>query len=221
MDKSIEKNIQRIQRLGLSCSIKDGDNVRYFHNGHEYVEIGGIKWATMNVGAEKPTDSGLYFAWGETKGYTAAQVRKGERKFNWSSYKYGDSSPFKYNGIDNKTVLDSCDDAVTMNWGNGWRMPTTEEFEILINSTVKIQATFGCLLIDKKDDTKKLFFPFVGYYNFNECRCACNEGLYLSNTLSDFEFPFYLLVRKTTDIPPRLSNDCYRCRGFSIRAVGV
>ena len=24
------------------------------HNGHEYVEIGGIKWATYNVGAEKP-----------------------------------------------------------------------------------------------------------------------------------------------------------------------
>ena len=30
--------------------------------GHEYVEIGGLKWATMNVGASQPSDYGLYFA---------------------------------------------------------------------------------------------------------------------------------------------------------------
>ena len=30
---------------------------------------GGTKWANMNVGAEKPEDFGLYFAWGETDGY--------------------------------------------------------------------------------------------------------------------------------------------------------
>jgi hypothetical protein len=35
-------------------------------NGHDYVEIGGIKWATMNVGATKVTDVGLYFQWGDT-----------------------------------------------------------------------------------------------------------------------------------------------------------
>lgn len=30
--------------------------------GHEYVEIGGVKWATMNVGASSITDTGQYFA---------------------------------------------------------------------------------------------------------------------------------------------------------------
>ncbi len=38
-----------------------------------FVDLGlpsGTKWASCNVGAEKPEDFGLYFAWGETEGYT-------------------------------------------------------------------------------------------------------------------------------------------------------
>lgn len=34
---------------------------------HEYVDMGlSVKWATMNIGAEKVSDYGDYFAWGET-----------------------------------------------------------------------------------------------------------------------------------------------------------
>ena len=36
-----------------------------------FVDLGlSVKWASCNVGAEKPEDFGLYFAWGETEGYT-------------------------------------------------------------------------------------------------------------------------------------------------------
>ena len=45
---------------------------------HDYVEIGGIKWATMNIGANSITDKGLYFQWGDINGYTASQVGSGE-----------------------------------------------------------------------------------------------------------------------------------------------
>lgn len=43
-------------------------------NGHDYVEIGGLKWATMNVGAttvaeQSETAYGDFFAWGETATY--------------------------------------------------------------------------------------------------------------------------------------------------------
>ena len=38
---------------------------------YEFVDLGlSVKWASCNVGAEKPEDFGLYFAWGETEGYT-------------------------------------------------------------------------------------------------------------------------------------------------------
>ena len=30
---------------------------------------GGPYWADRNIGAKKPEDSGLYFWWGDTKGY--------------------------------------------------------------------------------------------------------------------------------------------------------
>lgn len=43
-------------------------------HGHDYVEIGGKKWATMNVGATTVAGSpetayGDYYAWGETVTY--------------------------------------------------------------------------------------------------------------------------------------------------------
>ena len=40
------------------------------HKGHEYVDLGlpsGLKWATYNVGATAPEESGEYFAWGEVE----------------------------------------------------------------------------------------------------------------------------------------------------------
>ena len=49
------------------------------HNGFEYVDLGlpsGTKWATCNVGADKETDYGLYFAWGETVGYSGITSMK-------------------------------------------------------------------------------------------------------------------------------------------------
>ena len=45
---------------------------------YEFVDLGlpsGLKWAAWNVGAKKPEESGLYFAWGEDKGYV---VTRGE-----------------------------------------------------------------------------------------------------------------------------------------------
>ena len=34
----------------------------------QYVDLGlSVKWATCNLGAQKPEDYGYYFAWGETK----------------------------------------------------------------------------------------------------------------------------------------------------------
>ncbi|MBR6016482.1 MAG: hypothetical protein IK067_05060, partial [Prevotella sp.] len=99
-------------------------------NGHEYVDLGlpsGTLWATCNVGAETPEDYGLYFAWGETVGYTG-DTSDG-RLFDWANYKWCDGSNTtltkycnnsekgKDGFTDDKTVLDPEDDAATANWG--------------------------------------------------------------------------------------------------------
>ena len=94
----------------------------------------GIKWASCNVGAEKPEDYGNYYAWGEVLP---------KEDYSWITYKYANGTSYedpkltKYctyamfgdNGFtDNKTTLDPEDDAANMNWDGTWRMPTDAEW---------------------------------------------------------------------------------------------
>jgi len=156
-------------------------------NGHDYVEIGGLKWATKNVGASKITDNGLYFQWGDTQGYTVDQVGSGSGKkaFDWPDYKYisgvgTSSSAFtKYNSTDGLTTLEAVDDAASVNMGGSWRMPTSEELQALgaasdfitsggtkITTSDKLttlNGVKGILVADKNDYSKRLFFPTAGY----------------------------------------------------------
>ena len=113
------------------------------YNGKAYVDLGlpsGTKWAKMNVGAENETDAGLYFAWGETQGYTASQVGTGEgqKAFNWSDYvltEDGGSTMSKYNASDNKAHLELADDAAAANMGGDWHMPNRAQCIELFKET--------------------------------------------------------------------------------------
>lgn len=154
------------------------------HNGFEYVDLdlpSGTKWATCNVGANSETDYGLYFAFGETKGYSGFTDAK---KFNWGDYKFsvnGSNSKFaKYNDTDGKKVLDLCDDAANIHMGGKWHMPTDEQIRELIKNTENIWVTDynnsganGRLFTSKIND-EKLFFPACsllfaeGYYGLNK-----------------------------------------------------
>lgn len=144
---------------------------------HDYVEIGGVKWATMNVGANSITDTGLYFQWADTQGYTAAQVgcNEGQKCFQMDGedYKYYDTDNFvytKYNEEDGLNTLQASDDAVTAAWGGNWRTPTKEDFDALSAAVTTEWVTDyqgsgvnGRLMTDKTDSSKKLFFPACGY----------------------------------------------------------
>ena len=139
-------------------------------NGYSYVDLGlpsRLKWAKYNVGAEKETDAGLYFAWGETTGYTASQVGT-DKQFSWSDYKYGKSSSklTKYNQSDRKTVLESTDDAATQIMGGDWRMPTKADFQELIDYTTnewtQVNGVNGWKFTSKTDTSKYIFIPAAG-----------------------------------------------------------
>ena len=50
-------------------SNQNGEDASGSANGYDYVDLGlpsGLKWATCNVGADKPEGYGDYFAWGES-----------------------------------------------------------------------------------------------------------------------------------------------------------
>ncbi len=141
---------------------------------HDMVQLweSGPYWATTNIGAEKPWDSGYYFWWGDTVGYT----RSGG---TWNDYGIGDgsgcysgvtwvssagqqmsSSPFSSSScptygkdnaalqsaswIDSTTNLVEAHDAAHVHWGGNWRMPTDAEMSDLVgNCTTKWITTNG------------------------------------------------------------------------------
>ena len=113
---------------------------------HEYVDLGltsGTLWATCNVGAKRPQDIGLYFAWGDTEGH-GNDITDGYL-FDWENYKWGevsgeetyftkyctDSSRGKDGFTDGKYELDPEDDAAYVNWGSQWRTPSKEQLDEL------------------------------------------------------------------------------------------
>lgn len=100
------------------------------------VDLGlSVLWASHNVGAKFPEDSGGYYAWGEVEGIKS--------DYSWSTYKWSNGRyktltkyciDSDYGTVDNKTTLDPEDDVAHVQWGNSWRMPTTAELNELRNN---------------------------------------------------------------------------------------
>jgi hypothetical protein len=66
---------------------------------YEFIDLGlpsGTLWASCNLGATKPEESGLYFAWGEVQGYSDNDFKNGVKQFIWDDYKWG-SDPYNLN----------------------------------------------------------------------------------------------------------------------------
>lgn len=194
-----------------------------------YVEIGGVKWAKMNVGAETETDYGLYFQWADISGYTADQVGVA-KQFSWADYKYcmgDDSFMTKYVGQGSKTVLDASDDAATANWGSDWRMPTRDEVVALGNAvntawTADYQGSgvSGLMLTDKEDSSKVLFFPAAGSAHNGSMHNVGINSLYWSSSLNkNSDNSAYGFMR----IPDGVYWNTYQPRdcGYTVRPVHI
>ena len=122
----------------------------------EFVDLGlpsGTLWATCNVGASNPHDTGLFFAWGDTEGH-GSDPSDGYL-FSWENYKWGevdgedtwftkyctDSSRGKDGFTDGKDELDPEDDAAYVNWGPEWRMPSKQQLDELKEQCTWTQTT--------------------------------------------------------------------------------
>ena len=181
-----------------NVSLCDDNGKVYYNyspfNGYDYVDLGlpsGTKWATMNVGASKASDAGLYFQWGDTSGYTADQVGTGDgqKKFalDYSDYKWNASEGFsKYNTTG--AALELEDDAAHVNMGGSWHMPTPDQFQELIDNTTNDWTTQdgvnGRLFISKTDPSKSIFIPAAGNAWDGSVDGSGNVGVVWSSMLS-------------------------------------
>lgn len=173
------------------------------NNNHPYVDLdlpSGTLWATMNVGASKPTDYGLYFQWGDTSGYTASQIGTGEgqKKFSedWSDYKWYESRSINIYNIDikykkyteSREKLELEDDAAHVNMGGDWHMPTPAQINELLSNTTNTWTTQdgvnGRLFTSKTDTSKSIFIPADGNAWDGSVSYSGDDGCVWSSMLS-------------------------------------
>ena len=150
-------------------------------DGVEAVDLGlSVKWANMNVGAKKASGFGTYFAWGETKS---------KDYYSWNTYAWskGDS-PFltKYSNTDRRSQLAPVDDAAHVNLGGGWRMPTVDEFEELINNCTwewtTLDGVNGYNVTSKKTGNS-IFLPITGFRYYADTQFRSIMGVYWTSSL--------------------------------------
>lgn len=197
---------------------------------HEYVDLAlpsGTGWATCNVGANAPEQFGDYFAWGESR-------TQRTHEFSWTSYKYGNSSTtltkYCYEGergldgfTDALTVLEPDDDAAASRWGDGWRMPTYDEIDELLNpeyttSTWTMQKGVGGYLITSKENGNSIFLPAAGYYR-NGNLTANNGSYWLGELGANGSYVGRTLY--FTESQKAKTTTSSRFFGYSVRPVKV
>lgn len=125
-------------------------------NGYDYVEIGGRKWAKMNVGATSIADSpetsyGNYYAWGEldtyyksfnsedkvnSKNSEITHIRGNKFSYNWINYCTDDTKDNTFKEwnptpFGSGTVLQQEYDVANWEWKGTWRIPMWEDFQKL------------------------------------------------------------------------------------------
>ena len=195
-------------------------------DSHAYVDLGlpsGLLWATCNVGADNdnPVSHGHHFAWAETEPKSGSYI--------WSTYsycngnfnaltKYCNYSNYGYNGFtDNLTVLESADDAATVNWGGDWRMPTKEEWQELLANT-DITWSYqpdGRRFTARNGSGNSIFLPAAGY-KYGESYSS-NSGAYWSSSVYQTN-PSDANYFKFGSNEYSIDRDD-RCYGMSVRAV--
>ena len=167
--KTVSKNINVAQSGVSKVELRFGNESC---NGHEYVDLGlSVKWATCNIGANKPEEYGDYFAWGETSAKSSYIGRNSKTYYRIMGDIKGDSSY----------------DAATDNWGGNWRMPAKAEMQELRDRCnwewITQNGVNGYKVTGPNGNS--IFLPAAGYRDGSSLYDAGSYGSYWSSTPYD------------------------------------
>jgi len=182
----------------VSVTVEDPSQV-----APESVDLGlSVKWATFNLGAFQPEMTGDFYSWGEAEPYyeagnaqsTSPVWKEGkDAGYTWSSYFDTDDKGKtfnKYSAESGRKVLDLADDATNLAWGGKWRIPTSAEFQELIDncswSYEELNGVKGYRITSKEEgyENNSIFMPIAGYrsgkalYDDED-----NEGYYWTSSI--------------------------------------
>ena len=179
----------------------------------EAIDLGlpsGTKWASWNVGASAPEESGGYYAWGETeeKDY-----------YDWNTYTHCDGSKETIHFIGDD-IAGTEYDVAHVKWGGSWRMPSLDQINELIDNCTQTWTTQngvnGILITGPNGGT--IFLPAAGDYWYDYLGRVGSLGLYWLSSVgpsygkgSAYKLHFY-----SDDWNWTYDN---RCGGFPVRPV--
>ncbi len=160
------------------------------HHPH-MIDLGlpsGTLWACCNVGASSPEQYGNYYAWGETSTKTG---------YNIDNYQYGTWSNMQNLGTD---ISRTKYDVAFVQWGNSWQMPTSHQFQELIDYCdydylYENQDLLGCSgLKFTGSNGGQIFLPAAGVYYGDICNPGF-AGYYWSSNPADVQSGYDLISR--------------------------
>ncbi len=180
----------------------------------------GTLWADRNVGAKSQYDYGLFFSWGNTKGY-----RPNTGDMDWGDfdkafdYKFTSDEYEKTPGAKLKGDIDLEHDAARVNMGEPWKMPTEEQFQELYDNCdwirKNIHGVNGYLVVSKINGNS-LFFACSGNGLGTTLFNRGSNGLYWASTLYSSTYGRGLSFN-SSDVLPQVNSS--RFYGFTVRPV--
>jgi len=141
------------------------------------IDLGiGVKFACCNVGASSPDMYGDFYAWGETET---------KSNFSWQAYQHCTIGIHGYVTMEDigSDIAGTSNDVANVKWKNGWRMPNSEQLEMLVDKCksrwTTVNGINGRLFIGPNGN--RIFLPAAGI--FEGVRQVL--GFYWSSSLYD------------------------------------
>lgn len=190
----------------------------------------GKRWASHNVGAENPTASGEYYAWGEIEE---------KNNYNWKTYKFCVDGSFSkltkyvteehrsyFGSPDNMVELLPEDDVAYMRLGEGWSIPTYKDWMELIDNSLISSVTINGIkgvkissLSDRHNFKKFIFLPSQGGLYKDTSLNYDTYAYYWTSTLSKFSYEAVNIYVDALNSLNYSSN--FRSYGLPVRAIFV
>ena len=186
-----------------------------FETTDKYIPEGAVDlgmdllWASCNLGASSPEETGNRYAWGELET---------KESFSWDNYS------FIANGNEQERLYSH--DVARAKLGRGWRMPTWQDYSALLRNSAleftvcKMGEVLG-LRIENKHTEQRIFLPFAGVKKDSEVYDpGYAYGAYLTSDLSFVDqsrYPYFFYFEEEAKGFRDYGFD--RAFGFAVRPV--
>lgn len=148
-------------------NVSDVTKISFVNEGQvddsKMVDLGlSVKWASYNIGAANPWDTGNFYAYGETEPKTDYSLETYKWYCDWEGEEHEQWEEYYKLGA---TMTGTNYDVAHVKWGEQWRIPTREEWNELINncdySWTGMNGVTGALFTSRINGNS-IFLPAVG-----------------------------------------------------------